>query len=113
MLHPSLAALGGVYTIKISTALTQARSILTMQTDGEILRIRIADLMNTKRVSHISDLIFLIQRFLDNLWRRAGAYGEIVFGLLQGSFEDLHEAMRICMIMYRTSLPRSPDKYQL
>jgi hypothetical protein len=80
-----------------------------MQAHSHILRIRITYLMQTKLISHISNLILSIDSLFNNYWRSSVDLGEIETSFLQSSLKDFHKTMSIGMIVHWAALPRCPN----
>jgi hypothetical protein len=83
-----------------------------MQAHSHILRIRITDLMQTKLIGHISNLILSIDSLLNNYWWRSVVlWWEIKTSLLQSTLEYFHKTMGISMVVHWTAFSWCPHKY--
>jgi hypothetical protein len=74
---------------------------------------RVANLVEAKRVRHIRDLIFLVDRVLHDFRADARTRWISVPCLAESAFQKFHQAMRVGMIVYWTAFSRGPNEYEL
>lgn len=80
-----------------------------MQAHSNIIWVRIADLVQAQIITHICEHALPIQRLLDNLGLLVLGAGESVPRFLQRAFQDLHQAMCVCMIVNCATFSGGPD----
>lgn len=84
-----------------------------MKGDSEVAAL-VADSVDAKFVCHICHRILLVCSFRDDLhWLFFAAFWEGVADLSEIAFQNLHQAMRIAVIVDGASLAWRPDKHKL
>lgn len=118
MLYPKSAALGGVYTEDASDNYNfpQDQGQLTVQRNSNLIFLWVHDPMQTDLVTDIRNFVSLVRCLLLDRQRGIMApFGvwRVVYHFIQFSPENLHDAVRISVIMDGRAFLRVPDQNQL
>jgi hypothetical protein len=121
MLHPPFATLGGVYTIGFVSSMVHSPFISpfvqepTVQGDSEVAAL-IPDPMDPELVRHVGHRVLRVRLLRDDLHRSSrlvAALGEVVPRLGQVAAQDLHEAVRVAVVVDGTALAGRPYEDEL